>query len=132
MLRTEAAFHWAIGDDEDTTVRASTHCAYDRIVLHGQRCQSLLRAAAAFPFPSGLGLTEMEVKGGGGVSGEAPWLHTGANAHLHFPQALNISDHYPVEVELSGAVAKLQPLGLATLLLPLVPLLGAWCPHMQG
>ncbi|XP_055964676.1 deoxyribonuclease-1-like 1 [Sorex fumeus] len=96
VLRTEPAFHWAISDDEDTTVRASTHCAYDRIVLHGQRCQSLLKAAAAFQFPTGFGLSEME--------------------------ALNVSDHYPVEVELSGAMPKLQPLSLAMLLLPLVPL----------
>lgn len=35
-------------------------------------------------------------------------------------QALSISDHYPVEVELSRAAHKIQPLGLATLLLPLL------------
>lgn len=41
------------------------------------------------------------------------------------PQALNISDHYPVEVELSRAAHKIQPLGLAVLLLPLLlPQLG--------
>lgn len=96
MLRTEAGFQWAIGDDEDTTVRASTHCAYDRIVVHGQHCQSLLRSATAFSFPSSFGLTEAE--------------------------ALNISDHYPVEVELSGTATKPQSLGLTMLLLPLLSL----------
>ncbi|XP_066104718.1 deoxyribonuclease-1-like 1 isoform X2 [Saccopteryx bilineata] len=98
-LRTQADFYWAIADGEDTTVRASTHCAYDRIVLHGERCRSLLHTAAAFNFPRAFRLTEDE--------------------------ALNISDHYPVEVELNRAVHKIQPLTLATLLLPslLLPLL---------
>ncbi|KAF3812429.1 hypothetical protein GH733_019565 [Mirounga leonina] len=99
VLRTEAGFHWAIDDDEDTTVRASTHCAYDRIVLHGERCQSLLRSAAAFNFPRSFQLTEEE--------------------------ALNISDHYPVEVELNQAAPRVQPLGPALpLLLLLLPPLG--------
>ncbi|XP_016050360.1 deoxyribonuclease-1-like 1 isoform X3 [Erinaceus europaeus] len=100
MLRTQPGFHWAIGDGEDTTVRASTHCAYDRIVLHGERCQQLLRVAAAFDFPKSFLLSELE--------------------------ALNISDHYPVEVELSTAAHTGQPLGpspllLLSLLLPLLP-----------
>lgn len=43
-------------------MRASTHCAYDRIVLYGERCQSLLRTAATFEFPKHLQLTEEEVK----------------------------------------------------------------------
>ncbi|XP_058390993.1 deoxyribonuclease-1-like 1 isoform X2 [Diceros bicornis minor] len=100
VLRTQAGFHWAIADGEDTTVRASTHCTYDRIVLHGERCQSLLHAAAAFDFPRRFQLTE--------------------------EKALNISDHYPVEVELSQAACRVQPLGLPallllSLLLPLLP-----------
>lgn len=64
-LRTEAGFRWVIADGEDTTVRASTHCAYDRIVLHGERCQSLLSSAAAFNFPRSFRLNEEEVKGRG-------------------------------------------------------------------
>ncbi|ELK09746.1 Deoxyribonuclease-1-like 1 [Pteropus alecto] len=98
MLRTQAGFYWAIADGEDTTVRDTTHCAYDRIVLHGERCQSLLHTASTFNFPRHFRLTEEE--------------------------ALNISDHYPVEVELklSQAAHKIQPLGLITLLLPLLPL----------
>ncbi|XP_016077411.1 PREDICTED: deoxyribonuclease-1-like 1 [Miniopterus natalensis] len=104
VLRTRSDFHWAIADGEDTTVRASTHCAYDRIVLHGERCQSLLRMAAAFNFPRTFQLTEEE--------------------------ALNISDHYSVEVELSRAAHKIQPLSLATLLLPL--LLLPFLPPQMG
>ncbi|KAB1253004.1 Deoxyribonuclease-1-like 1 [Camelus dromedarius] len=100
VLRTQAGFQWAIADGVDTTVRASTHCTYDRIVLHGERCQGLLRSAAAFHFPRSFGLTEEE--------------------------ALNISDHYPVEVELNRAGHRLPCLSLATVLLPsllLLPLL---------
>lgn len=63
VLRTQAGFHWAVADGVDTTVRASTHCTYDRIVLHGERLQSLLRNAGAFDFPQSFGLTEEEVKG---------------------------------------------------------------------
>nr|XP_044996616.1 deoxyribonuclease-1-like 1 [Jaculus jaculus] len=91
LLRTEAGFHWVIPDGEDTTVRASTHCTYDRIVVHGQSCQSLLKAAAAFDFPSHFKLTEEE--------------------------ALSISDHYPVEVELNLAAPSIKSLSLTTLLL---------------
>ncbi|XP_067580050.1 deoxyribonuclease-1-like 1 [Pseudorca crassidens] len=97
VLRTQAGFHWAIPDGVDTTVRASTHCTYDRIVLHGEHLQSMLRGAAAFDFPQSLGLTEEE--------------------------ALNISDHYPVEVELSCAVHGAQTLSLAALLPSLLLLL---------
>lgn len=60
-LRTQAGFLWAVPDGEDTTVRASTHCTYDRIVLHGERCQSLLLASATFDFPRRFQLTEEEV-----------------------------------------------------------------------
>lgn len=91
LLRTEAGFHWVIPDGVDTTVRASTNCTYDRIVMHGQGCWSLLQAAAAFNFPRNFQLTEEE--------------------------ALSISDHYPVEVELSRAAHFIKPLSLSTLLL---------------
>lgn len=31
-LRSDPKFHWLIGDEQDTTVREKTHCAYDRSV----------------------------------------------------------------------------------------------------
>ncbi|XP_027694789.1 deoxyribonuclease-1-like 1 isoform X2 [Vombatus ursinus] len=77
VLRTKPGFLWVIPDGEDTTVRDSTHCTYDRIVVHGEHCQGLVKWAAPFKFPQSFQLTEAE--------------------------ALNISDHYPVEVELNGA-----------------------------
>lgn len=95
LLRTKAGFHWVIPDGEDTTVRASTNCTYDRIVVHGQGCQMLLKAAATFDFPKRFQLTEEE--------------------------ALRISDHYPVEMELSQATQSIPSHYLATLLLSLLP-----------
>uniref|UniRef100_A0A672G6H8 Deoxyribonuclease n=1 Tax=Salarias fasciatus TaxID=181472 RepID=A0A672G6H8_SALFA len=35
-LRSDPRFRWLIGDEQDTTVRESTHCAYDRIIVHGR------------------------------------------------------------------------------------------------
>lgn len=104
LLRTEVGFSWAIADGEDTTVRASTNCTYDRIVLHGVTCQGLMRTASAFNFPQSFQLSEEE--------------------------ALTISDHYPVEVELDKATHCVQPPSLAFLLLPvsvLLPLLTLQC-----
>lgn len=31
-LRSDPKFRWLIGDEQDTTVREKTHCAYDRSV----------------------------------------------------------------------------------------------------
>ncbi|XP_017652764.1 deoxyribonuclease-1-like 1 isoform X2 [Nannospalax galili] len=91
LLRIKPGFHWVIPDGEDTTVRISTNCTYDRIVVHGQGCQSLLQAAATFNFPRNFQLTEEE--------------------------ALSISDHYPVEVELSQAAHCIQLFSLTAQLL---------------
>ncbi|XP_069501561.1 deoxyribonuclease gamma-like [Ambystoma mexicanum] len=75
-LRSGDRFHWLIGDKDDTTVSHKTHCAYDRIVVHGEE---FLRgivpgSAKPFNFATKLGLTEEE--------------------------ALEVSDHFPVEVNL--------------------------------
>lgn len=32
-LKSDPKFHWLIGDEQDTTVREKTHCAYDRSEL---------------------------------------------------------------------------------------------------
>lgn len=73
ILRTQANFYWAIADGEDTTVRASTNCAYDRIVVHGEHLRRLLHTAAAFNFPRSFRLTEEQVKrGSGNGHGEVP------------------------------------------------------------
>ncbi|TMS16349.1 Deoxyribonuclease gamma [Larimichthys crocea] len=73
-LITQEGLIWLIPDKTDTTVRSSTSCTYDRIVVNGE---SFARAvvplsAKPFNFQKEYRLTE--------------------------EQALEVSDHYPVEV----------------------------------
>lgn len=93
------AFSWLIDDKQDTTVRGTTDCAYDRIVVHGD---SFLRAivpfsAQPFNFATAYRITEEE--------------------------ALRVSDHYPVEVALkikSGSEQRSIILFQITLGLPML------------
>ncbi|KAM4562577.1 deoxyribonuclease I-like 1-like [Odontesthes bonariensis] len=75
-LRSDPTFRWLIGDEQDTTVREKTHCAYDRIIVHGREIISSIVPGSAQPF----------------------------NFKEHFQlteaEALEVSDHFPVEVEL--------------------------------
>ncbi|KAM4651767.1 deoxyribonuclease gamma [Discoglossus pictus] len=75
-LRNNTDFIWLIGDKHDTTIRSSTHCAYDRIVLHGEKLTHAVvpDSAGIFDFMDAFGLSE--------------------------GQALEVSDHFPVEVKL--------------------------------
>ncbi|KAL4646116.1 deoxyribonuclease gamma-like [Arapaima gigas] len=75
-LRNDPKFHWLIGDEEDTTVHKNSRCAYDRIVVHGKEFMSAVVPDSAHPFnfKKEFCLTEKE--------------------------ALEASDHYPVEVDL--------------------------------
>ncbi|XP_072276989.1 deoxyribonuclease gamma isoform X2 [Pyxicephalus adspersus] len=76
-LRTNPEFVWLIGDKTDTTVRRKTNCAYDRIVLHGAHLINSVvpDSATAFDFMQAYRLTE--------------------------EQALEVSDHYPVEFQVT-------------------------------
>ncbi|CAJ0935730.1 unnamed protein product [Ranitomeya imitator] len=76
-LRTNQEFTWLIEDNVDTTVKSSTNCAYDRIVLYSKRLVNSVvpGSATVFDFMKAYGLTEAE--------------------------ALEISDHYPVEFQLT-------------------------------
>ncbi|KAM5148274.1 deoxyribonuclease gamma [Mantella aurantiaca] len=76
-LRTNPEFVWLIGDKMDTTVRSKTSCAYDRIVLHGANLISSVvpDSATTFDFMQAYRLTE--------------------------EQALEVSDHYPIEFQLN-------------------------------
>ncbi|XP_075406864.1 deoxyribonuclease gamma isoform X1 [Tenrec ecaudatus] len=75
-LRNDSSFIWLIGDGEDTTVRESTHCAYDRIVLRGPELIDAVVPGSngIFNFQKAYKLTEEE--------------------------ALAVSDHFPVEFRL--------------------------------
>ncbi|MED6283473.1 hypothetical protein CHARACLAT_009250 [Characodon lateralis] len=75
-LRNDPKFHWLIGDDQDTTVRETTQCAYDRIIVHGREIMS------------------------GVVPGSAQAFNFKENFHLTEQEALEVSDHFPVEVDL--------------------------------
>ncbi|XP_057561022.1 deoxyribonuclease gamma [Hippopotamus amphibius kiboko] len=80
-LRTDPMFVWLIGDQEDTTVKKSTHCAYDRIVLRGQEIVNSVvpRSKSIFNFQKAYRLTE--------------------------EKALDVSDHFPVEFKLQSSKA---------------------------
>ncbi|XP_053705954.1 deoxyribonuclease-1-like 1 isoform X1 [Synchiropus splendidus] len=90
-LLTEDNLHWLIKDNMDTTVRSSTTCAYDRIVVHGDAFSRAIVPFSAKPFDF-----QKEYK-------------------LTEDQALVISDHFPVEVQLRDAASR-----LASSLLPLI------------
>ncbi|XP_061641082.1 deoxyribonuclease 1 like 4, tandem duplicate 1 isoform X5 [Phyllopteryx taeniolatus] len=75
-IRSDKNFHWLIEDDVDTTASTGNAYTYDRIVVYGD---DMLRAvvpnsARAFNFQKAFDLSN--------------------------EQALKVSDHYPVEVEL--------------------------------
>nr|XP_033782611.1 deoxyribonuclease gamma isoform X2 [Geotrypetes seraphini] len=75
-LRTQQDFFWLIDDNVDTTVRNTTNCAYDRIVVHGEKILTSIvsHSPTIFNFKDAYGLSE--------------------------EQALAVSDHFPVEMEL--------------------------------
>ncbi|XP_073700497.1 deoxyribonuclease 1 like 4, tandem duplicate 2 [Garra rufa] len=78
-IRTDTNFHWLIGDDVDTTVIQSNDHTYDRIVVYKDDMLKAVvpKSAKPFNFQTAYKLSEEE--------------------------ALDISDHYPVEVSLKSA-----------------------------
>ncbi|XP_014892110.1 deoxyribonuclease-1-like isoform X2 [Poecilia latipinna] len=77
-IRNDKNFHWLIGDDVDTTASTKNTNTYDRIVVYGDKMLQAVveNSAKAFNFQEEYELSD--------------------------EQALSISDHYPVEVELLG------------------------------
>ncbi|XP_034021256.1 deoxyribonuclease-1-like [Thalassophryne amazonica] len=85
-IRSDKNFHWLIGDNVDTTASTRNDHAYDRIVVYGDDMLKAVvpNSAKPFNFQKAYGLTD--------------------------EQALKVSDHYPVEVELrSEADGKEEP-----------------------
>ncbi|XP_041461037.1 deoxyribonuclease-1-like [Lytechinus variegatus] len=74
-LRNEDRFDWVIPDDDDTTVSGNTHCAYDRFVLAGTQLQQTSFGAQPFKFDE--------------------------HFKLDYYDAVAVSDHYPVEIEIN-------------------------------
>uniref|UniRef100_A0A8B9R342 Deoxyribonuclease n=1 Tax=Anas platyrhynchos TaxID=8839 RepID=A0A8B9R342_ANAPL len=77
-LRTYSEFAWLIGDKNDTTVKNSTSCPYDRIVVSGEQLSQAVmpHSVNIFDFQAAFQMTE--------------------------EQALGVSDHFPVEFELKA------------------------------
>ncbi|XP_061624910.1 deoxyribonuclease I-like 1-like isoform X3 [Phyllopteryx taeniolatus] len=75
-LRSDRKFRWLIGDEQDTTVREKTRCAYDRIIVHGREIIATIVPGSAQPF------------------------NFKETFHLTEDEALAVSDHFPVEVDL--------------------------------
>ncbi|XP_044068367.1 deoxyribonuclease-1-like 1 [Siniperca chuatsi] len=89
-LITEKNLFWLIPDKTDTTVRSTTSCTYDRIVVNGERFASAVVPLSAKPF-------NFQVE-----------------YQLTEEQALEVSDHYPVEVLLKDAANKGSVRGAAS------------------
>ncbi|XP_068604774.1 deoxyribonuclease 1 like 4, tandem duplicate 1 isoform X2 [Brachionichthys hirsutus] len=81
-IRSNKNFHWLIGDDVDTTASSRNDYTYDRIVVYGDDMLQAVVANSAKPFnfQKSFGLLE--------------------------EQALKVSDHYPVEVELKSVTCE--------------------------
>ncbi|KAL3054380.1 hypothetical protein OYC64_006665 [Pagothenia borchgrevinki] len=75
-LFTDKSFHWLIKDDVDTTVSENTHCPYDRIVVTADMNKGV-------------------------VSSSAKLYNYMLDLKLSYSLASGVSDHYPVEVQLS-------------------------------
>ncbi|XP_040009482.1 deoxyribonuclease-1-like 1 [Xiphias gladius] len=92
-LITEKNLVWLIEDKTDTTVRSTTSCTYDRIVVHGEAFarEIVPQSAKPFNFQTEYGLTE--------------------------EQALEVSDHYPVEVLLKVVESTVSISGATSLAL---------------
>ncbi|TSM04866.1 Deoxyribonuclease gamma [Bagarius yarrelli] len=92
-------FSWLIDDKQDTTVRDTTNCAYDRIVVHGDSFLTAIVPDSAKPF------------------------NFASAYQIKEEQALRVSDHYPIEVELkikSGSEQRSRIMLQITLGLPLL------------
>ncbi|XP_039859502.1 deoxyribonuclease 1 like 4, tandem duplicate 1 isoform X2 [Simochromis diagramma] len=79
-IREDENFHWLIGDNVDTTTSTKNTNTYDRIVVYGDDMLNAVEpeSAKAFNFTEEFNLDD--------------------------EQALKVSDHYPVEVELKSIV----------------------------
>jgi hypothetical protein len=74
-LFTDKKFHWLISSDEDTTV-TKTDAAYDRIVVTGEKLLAAIKQDTVGPF------------------------HFHKEYNLPEEEALDVSDHYPIEMTL--------------------------------
>ncbi|XP_072304651.1 deoxyribonuclease-1-like isoform X2 [Eucyclogobius newberryi] len=99
-LFSNTSFSWLISDRTDTTVTDKTHCAYDRMVVHGE---SFLKQVKPF---------------------SAQVFNPIKSFKMRSSKLVEVSDHFPLEVELkSFGISLLQAKSLYILLLSLYFLL---------
>ncbi|XP_057677808.1 deoxyribonuclease-1-like 1 [Corythoichthys intestinalis] len=82
-LFTDNNLFWLMPEKTDTTVRATTSCAYDRMVVHGETFSNAVVPSSAKPF-------NFQVE-----------------YHLTEEEACKVSDHYPIEVLLKNNASKM-------------------------
>lgn len=80
-IKTDSKYVWLIGDDVDTTITPGTNCAYDRFIAHGNGWKSGIvpGSAKVYKFNEDRSLPSISIL-----------------------QALTVSDHYPIEFQLSS------------------------------
>ncbi|XP_037130584.1 deoxyribonuclease-1-like 1 [Syngnathus acus] len=83
-LFQDKSLSWLMPEKTDTTVRESTSCAYDRMVVHGEAFAKAVVPFSAKPFNF-----QMEYR-------------------LSEDEALKVSDHYPIEVLLKNCASKVS------------------------
>uniref|UniRef100_A0AAQ4RRH1 Deoxyribonuclease-1-like 1 n=2 Tax=Gasterosteus aculeatus aculeatus TaxID=481459 RepID=A0AAQ4RRH1_GASAC len=83
-LITNSSFSWLIGDKVDTTISSDTNCAFDRIVVHGE---PFLKTISPF---------------------SAKVFNYMKDFKLPKREALQVSNHLPVEVRLKSSALLLQ------------------------
>lgn len=102
-IRSDTNFHWLISDNVDTTASNKNDHTYDRIVVYGDDMLKAVvpESAKPFNFQKAFGLSD--------------------------EQALDVSDHYPVEVTLKSKIPDDDDAGLdeAELLRALMPSLSS-------
>ncbi|THD18748.1 deoxyribonuclease-1 [Fasciola hepatica] len=103
-LAQDTSYTWLVNDTLDTTV-GKTDCAYDRLIVHGEKLRKTLvkNSAKAYRFPE-----EM---------------------HLDQKTALEVSDHYPVEIEMKSSGGNQPRVNLLKLCIPLIMTLICTYPH---
>ncbi|TSM44171.1 Deoxyribonuclease gamma [Bagarius yarrelli] len=81
-LRSDSSYVWLTDDKLDTSVKESTRCAYDRVVLHGKAMIQAVKpeSVEVYDFKDAFGLTEQE--------------------------ALTVSDHFPLCINVNAARRK--------------------------
>ncbi|TPP56609.1 putative deoxyribonuclease I (DNase I) [Fasciola gigantica] len=103
-LTQDTSYTWLVNDNLDTTV-GKTDCAYDRLIVHGEKLRKTLvrNSVKAYRYPEAM--------------------------HLDQKTALEVSDHYPVEIEMKSSNGNQTRVHLLKLCVSLIITLTCTYPH---